>query len=121
MGDVSSHVYLHPKLTVGEMNHFVRTDIMRSVAGRLRFYLDAFQVMSNEHKARLICEVIPPRRVYFKAFNDSNLLFSDFLFFGERIDQVIVNAKQHFGLTINKKSIRILETSKFTEFNCNCF
>lgn len=108
MGEISSHIFVHPKLTVGEMNDFVRTDILRSVAGRLGFYLDAFPDVTSERKVRLICNAIPPRRVYFKAFKDSNILFSDFLFNGERMDQVILNAKHIFGVSIEKKSMRML-------------
>lgn len=114
MGEISSHIFVHPKLTVGEMNHFVRTDILRSVSGRLRFYLDAFPDMSSERKARLVCNALPPRRVYFEAFNDSKILFSDFLFNGEFVDQVILNAKQNFGLSVDKKAMRMrAETSEF--------
>lgn len=107
MGEVSSHIFVHPKLTVGEMNHFVRTDIMRSVSGRLRFYLDAFPDMTSERKARLVCNALPPRRVYFAPFPDSNILFSDFIFNGEHVEQVLANAKQHLGLSIVKKSLRL--------------
>lgn len=96
------------------MNRFACVDVMRSVAGRLSYYIDAFPNVSEEGKARMVTITMPPRRVYFKAFADSFIVFSDFLFGDENAKTVSYNAKKVFGITLDPKIVLMnIEKSKW--------
>lgn len=116
MGRVSAHIFAHPKLMVADLNRFVRTEIRRSVCARLRIYREIFpKDLSIEDRMDLIKKYNPPRRVFYKAFPDSAIEFSDFEFANYKQEDVVQMAHKLFAFTVDKEElVRDAETkSKF--------
>lgn len=100
MGEVSASVFVHPQQRIVDIDRYLRTDVMRSVAGRLRLFLDAFPKLDERERWHVLQRLQPPRRVFFHPFVGSRIQYSDYLFPEEGADVVAANAQLVFGVSI---------------------
>lgn len=100
MGEVSACVFAHPTQMIADIDRYLRSDLMRSVSGRLRLFLDAFPGMADDQRLHAFSRLQPPRRVFFYPFLGSRIQFTDYLFDTEDAKVTVVNARQVFNVDI---------------------
>lgn len=98
-GIVCSKVWVAAKQPIEDVEKFIKIDILRSITGRLRMYIDAHH---QSGQFTLVSE--PPRRVFFKL-KSSPVMFSDYLFRGESDDTIITQAQTHMDINLDKQNI----------------
>ncbi|KAG4077047.1 hypothetical protein HA402_016034 [Bradysia odoriphaga] len=98
-GIICSKVWVAGKQPIEDVEKFIKIDILRSVTGRLRMYIDAHH---QSGQFTLVSE--PPRRVFFKL-KSSPVMFSDYLFRGESHDTIITQAQAHMDIHLDKQNI----------------
>lgn len=92
-------MWVAAKQPIEDVEKFIKIDILRSVTGRLRMYIDAHH---QSGQFTLVSE--PPRRVFFKL-KSSPVMFSDYLFRGESEDTIIAQAQTHMDINLDKQMI----------------
>lgn len=108
LGFLYTRVFIHPKQRVGDVNSFVRVDILRSITGRFRIYRSGYKPPQGFPKPNYNnVHMPPPRRCYFKPFGRSLINLCDFEFEGIGFQAVEYNAKLLFGLTLKKIELHI--------------
>lgn len=117
MGEVAAYVFAHPDQQIADMERYLKSDILRSVAGRLRLYLDAYADMPDSERLVSLCRIQPPRRCFFWPFLGEKIQFCDYLFDKEDAEVTALNARDVFGLTIQPYMVnQAREKSEF--FSC---
>uniref|UniRef100_A0AAG5D5X2 Odorant response protein ODR-4 n=1 Tax=Anopheles atroparvus TaxID=41427 RepID=A0AAG5D5X2_ANOAO len=82
-GIISSEVYVQSRCTFGEVERFIKTDIVRSLMSRVQIHCDALVQTENTPLDKLTLNELP-RRIYFplrsKGAGSFPVQFSDYLF-----------------------------------------
>ncbi|XP_058120623.1 protein odr-4 homolog [Anopheles ziemanni] len=82
-GIISSEVYVQSRCTFGEVERFIKTDIVRSLMSRVQIHCDALVQADNTPLDKLTLNELP-RRIYFplrtKTTGSFPVQFSDYLF-----------------------------------------
>lgn len=110
-----------PKSTLGDIEKFVKQDIIRSLTTRLQIYYDALLANDDggtmcEHESN-INNTIPPRRVFYPVQN-SKILFNDYLFSNEFEDTTVKQVKDVLDFNIKQSEI-ITKAEMFFENSVN--
>lgn len=98
-GIICSKIWVALKQPIEDVEKFIKIDILRSITGRLRMYVDAHH---QSGQSILVSE--PPRRVFFKL-NSLPIMFCDYLFRGESNDTIITQAKAHMDINLETQNI----------------
>lgn len=98
-GIICSKVWVASKQPIEDVEKFIKIDIMRSITGRLRMYIDA-----HHQSGQLNFVSEPPRRVFFKL-KSLPIMFSDYLFRGESDETIIVQAQANMDIHLDKESV----------------
>lgn len=93
-GVISSRVFGSPRNTIGEIEAYIKTDIIRSLTTRMQIYYDA--LLANDDggnddsssKDQEVNSTIPPRRVFY-PIGSGGILFGDYLFQNESEDTTV--------------------------------
>lgn len=101
-GIISSRVYAHSKNTIRDIQHFIKNDIIRSLAARTQIHCDA--LMENEVTDGVVINE-PPRRVYFPIKTLPNIQFCDYLFRGESEETATRQIKELLDIELTRKDI----------------
>lgn len=102
-GIVCSKIWIHTKQSVQDVQQFIRNDVLRSISGRLRIYMDAFAITEPEPETKVLL-VEPPRRVFFEL-KSGPILFSDYVFRCEDDDTVMQTAKAILDVDLEADNI----------------
>lgn len=92
-------MWVSSKQLIEDVEKFIKIDILRSVTGRLRMYVDAHH---QSGQFTLVSE--PPRRVFFKL-KSLPVMFCDYLFRGESDETIITQADANLDIQLDKQSI----------------
>lgn len=98
-GIICSKVWVASKQPIEDVEKFIKIDILRSITGRLRMYIDAHH---QSGQFTLVSE--PPRRVFFKL-KSLPIMFSDYLFRGESDDTIITQAQTNMDIQLDQQNI----------------
>lgn len=104
-GVISSKVYGTSKNTIGEMESFIKNDIIRSITTRLQIYYDA--LLANDDggndntsdQEQALNNTVPPRRVFYPIGN-GKVLFSDYLFQNETEETTVKQVKDVMDINV---------------------
>ncbi|CAO1402054.1 unnamed protein product [Diamesa tonsa] len=104
-GVISSKVYGTSKNTIGEMEAFIKNDIIRSITTRLQIYYDA--LLANDDggndntsdQEQALNNTVPPRRVFYPIGN-GKVLFSDYLFQNETEETTVKQVKDVMDINV---------------------
>ncbi|XP_053952850.1 protein odr-4 homolog isoform X1 [Anastrepha ludens] len=105
-GVISSRIWCNNRNTLGDVQRFMRNDILRSLAARIQVYCDGLTDPHVSNDAIFISE--PPRRVFFNLFVDGTMnpiQFSEYIFRGEAPTVAVAQAKQVLDLDISTENI----------------
>ncbi len=98
-GIICSKVWVASKQPIEDVEKFIKIDIMRSITGRLRMYIDA-----HHQSGQFLLASEPPRRVFFKL-KSLPVMFSDYLFRGESNDTIITQALTNMDIHVDEQNI----------------
>lgn len=90
-GVISSRAFGSPRNTVGEIEAYIKHDIIRSLTTRMQIYYDALLANDdggNDDQEQEVNSAVPPRRVFFPA-GASGIQFGDYLFQNETEDTTV--------------------------------
>lgn len=94
---------------MGDIEKFIKQDIIRSLTTRLQIYYDALLANDDggtmcEHEANLN-NTMPPRRVFYPIQKNSNVFFNDYLFSNEFEDTTVKQVKDVLDFDIEQSAI----------------
>lgn len=129
MGEVSACVFAHPTQMIADIDRYLRSDLMRSVCGRLRLFLDAYPDMADNERIHALSRLQPPRRVFFYPFLGSRIQFTDYLFDSEDAKVTVFNARHVFNVDITpymvdqrrEKSEFVSKSGRYAYLTCAYF
>lgn len=90
-GVISSRAFGSPRNTVGEIEAYIKHDIIRSLTTRMQIYYDALLANDdggNDDQEQEVNSAVPPRRVFFPV-GTSGIKFGDYLFQNETEDTTV--------------------------------
>lgn len=90
-GVISSRVFGAPRNTVGEIEAYIKHDIIRSLTTRMQIYYDALLANDdggNDDHEQEVNSAVPPRRVFF-PIGSGSIKFGDYLFQNETEDTTV--------------------------------
>ncbi|CRK98411.1 CLUMA_CG011769, isoform A [Clunio marinus] len=109
-GVISSRVNATDRNTIGDIENFIRQDIVRSLTTRLQIYYDALLANDDggnddesEHDMD-INNTTPPMRVYFNN-QVPNVVFCDYLFEHETLETTVKTSMDIMGNFISEEKI----------------
>lgn len=113
-GIISSKVFGSSRNTIGEVETFIRHDIIRSLTTRMQIYYDALLANDdggNDDESGQDDDVnntIPPRRVFY-PIGSGKIFFGDYLFQNETEETTVKQTMEILGIAlsagdINKKA-----------------
>lgn len=118
-GVISSRVFGSLRNTIGEIETYIKNDIIRSLTTRMQIYYDA--LLANDDggnddtsgQDQDVNSTNPPRRVFYPIGN-GNILFGDYLFQNETEETTIKQAMDILGVQltiaqINSKAEAIVQ------------
>lgn len=121
MGEVAAFVFVHPDQQIEDLDRFLKCDLLRSISGRLRLFLDAYPDLPDDQRLVPLCRIQPPRRVFFWPFLGERIQFCDYLFEKEDAQVTALNARDVFGVAIEPHMVnQTREKSKFSHNDSPC-
>lgn len=105
MGQITSKLWLYPKMTIQEASRSVVEDIVRSLASRLEMHWDSLidEESGSAQDTNSLHE--PPRRVLI-SLPANKVMLSDYLFPGEGANDAFISLSELLDITLqDKKSI----------------
>lgn len=108
-GVISSRVFGTSRNTVGEIETFIRNDIIRSLTTRMQIYYDALLANDDggnddESEQDEVNSTIPPRRVFY-PIGTGNILFGDYLFPNETEETTVKQSMDILGISLKAKDV----------------
>jgi hypothetical protein len=111
-GMISSKVYGSSRNTIGEIETFVRQDIIRSLTTRMQIYYDA--LLANDdggnddesEQDQDVNSTIPPRRVFYPIGN-GKIQFGDYLFQNETEETTVKQTMDILGIKVSLSDVNI--------------
>lgn len=109
-GIISSRVFGASRNTIGEIEAFLRQDIVRSLTTRMQIYYDA--LLANDdggnddelNQDQDINATIPPRRVFYPIGNE-NISFGDYLFQNETEETTIKQSMDILNVVLSAADV----------------
>lgn len=110
-GVISSRVFGSSRNTIGEVETFIRHDIIRSLTTRMQIYYDA--LLANDDggnddesgRDQDVNSTVPPRRVFYPIGN-GNILFGDYLFHNETEDTTVKQSMDILGISLTANDVK---------------
>lgn len=121
-GVISARVFGSPRNTVGEIETYIKHDIIRSLTTRMQIYYDALLANDdggNDDQEQEINSAVPPRRVFF-PIGTSSIKFGDYLFQNETEDTTVKQSMDILSVSltagdVNTKAEAIAQLSTSQE------
>jgi Odorant response abnormal 4-like len=109
-GVISSKVFGTSRNTFGDIETFIKNDIIRSLTTRMQIYYDA--LLANDDggnddesgQDQDVNSTIPPRRVFYPIGN-GNILFGDYLFQNETEDTTVKQSMDILSISLKPKDV----------------
>lgn len=109
-GVISSRVFGSPRNTIGEIETYIKNDIIRSLTTRMQIYYDA--LLANDdggnddssEQDQDVNSTNPPRRVFYPIGN-ANILFGDYLFQNETEETTVKQSMDILGVQLKVSQI----------------
>lgn len=107
---IGSKVFGSPRNTIGDIETYVRNDIVRSLTTRMQIYYDA--LLANDDggnddesgQDQDVNSTIPPRRVFF-PIGSANIQFGDYLFQNETEETTVKQSMDILSVSLNAKDV----------------
>lgn len=120
-GVISSKVFGASRNTIGEIETFVKNDIIRSLTTRMQIYYDA--LLANDdggnddesEQDQDVNSTIPPRRVFYPIGN-GGILFGDYLFSHETAETTVKQSMDILGINLSTADV-ITNAETITQLN----
>lgn len=109
-GIISSRVFGSSRNTIGEIETYIKNDIIRSLTTRMQIYYDA--LLANDDggnddtsgQDQDVNSTNPPRRVFYPIGN-GNILFGDYLFQNETEETTVKQSMDILGVKLTEAEI----------------
>lgn len=106
-GVISSRIYGSSRNTVGEVETYIRHDIIRSLTTRMQIYYDALLANDdggndNETDKEDVNNNVLPRRVFFPV---GDICFGDYLFQNETAETTVKQTMDTLGLELSPSDV----------------
>jgi Odorant response abnormal 4-like len=109
-GVISSRVFGASRNTIGDIESYIRCDIIRSLTTRMQIYYDA--LLANDDggnddssaKDQDVNSTNPPRRVFY-PIGCGDILFGDYLFQNETADTTVKQSMDILNLNLTASAI----------------
>ena len=107
---ISSKVFGAPRNTIGDIETYIKHDIIRSLTTRMQIYYDA--LLANDDggnddesaQDQDVNSTIPPRRVFFPVGN-ANIHFGDYLFQNETEETTVKQSMDILSVLLSAKDV----------------
>lgn len=109
-GIINSRIYGSSRNTIGDIETFIKNDIIRSLTTRMQIYYDA--LLANDdggnddesEQDQDVNSTIPPRRVFY-PIGTGNILFSDYLFQNETEETTVKQTMDILSINLSAADV----------------